>query len=116
MASLALMVDGVVVQRFELDKPELTIGRHPDCDIQIDDGAVSTNHAVISTRANQYLPEQTEIVLKDLESTNGTFVNGVKVDKQQLSDEDEVRVAWNTFKFLDNSRPNFERTAIIPEL
>ena len=116
MASLALMVDGVVVQRFELDKPELTIGRHPDCDIQIDDGAVSTNHAVIRTRANQYLPEQTEIVLKDLESTNGTFVNGVKVDKQQLSDEDEVRVAWNTFKFLDNSRPNFERTAIIPEL
>ena len=54
--------------------------------------------------------------VRDLGSLNGTFVNGEKVSTQQLSDEDEVRVAWNTFKFLDNSRPNFERTAIIPEL
>lgn len=113
MASLALMVDGVVVQRFELNKSELSIGRDPNCDIQIDDGAVSSKHAVISTQANRYLPDQMEIVLKDLGSTNGTFVNDVKVTQQQLTGDDEVRIAWNTFKFLDSTRPNFERTAII---
>ena len=113
MASLALMVDGVVVQRFELDKPELTIGRDGNCDIQIDDGAVSSNHAMISTQANPYMPEQMDVVLKDLGSTNGTFVNDVQVTQQQLSSDDEVRIAWNTFKFLDSTRPNLERTAII---
>ncbi len=115
MPSLALMVDGVVVQRFELNKPELTIGRHPDCDIQIDDSAVSTNHAVISAKTNRYLPDQTDIMLQDLGSTNGTFVNGVKVTQRQLADDDEVRIAWNTFKYVDTTRPNFERTAIIPD-
>ena len=113
MASLALMVDGVVVQRFELNKSELSIGRGPNCDIQIDDGAVSSKHAVISTQANPYLPDQMDIVLKDLGSTNGTFVNDVKVTQQQLTGDDEVRIAWNTFKFLDSTRPNLERTAII---
>jgi pSer/pThr/pTyr-binding forkhead associated (FHA) protein len=105
----------VAVQRFELNKAELSIGRHPDCDIQIDDSAVSTNHALIFIRPNRYLPEQTEIILKDLGSTNGTFVNDVKVSQKQLNNDDEVRVAWNTFKFLDSNRPNFERTAIIVE-
>jgi pSer/pThr/pTyr-binding forkhead associated (FHA) protein len=113
MANLALMVDGVVVKRFELDKPELTIGRDSNCDIQIDDSAVSSHHAVITTQANRYLPDQVDIVLKDLDSTNGTFVNDIKVTQHQLSNDDDVRVAWNTFKFLDNTRPNFERTAII---
>lgn len=115
MASLALMVDGVAVKRFELDGAELTIGRHPDNDIQIDDHAVSTKHAVISASPSRYLPDQVEIILTDLGSTNGTYVNGVKVMQRQLSDDDEVRVAWNTFKVVDNDRPNFERTAIIPE-
>lgn len=116
MATLAMMVDGVTVQRFELDKEQLSIGRHPDCDIQIEDSAVSTRHAIISTRANRYLPEQVDIVLKDLDSTNGTYVNGVKVDQQRLADEDEIRVAWNTFRLVDSGRPDFERTAIIPDI
>jgi pSer/pThr/pTyr-binding forkhead associated (FHA) protein len=113
MASLALMVDGVVIKKFELDKDEVTIGRHPECDIQIDDGAVSSRHAAIAIRPSRYLPEQTEITLKDLGSTNGTFVNNTKVTQKLLSNDDEVRIAWNTFKFLDTNRPNFERTAIM---
>ncbi len=113
MASLALMVDGVVIKKFELDKAELTIGRHPACDIQIDDGAVSSRHAAIAIRQSRYLPDQTEITLKDLGSTNGTYVNDAKVTQKLLSNDDEVRIAWNTFKFLDTSRPNFERTAIM---
>jgi pSer/pThr/pTyr-binding forkhead associated (FHA) protein len=113
MASLALMVDGVVIKKFELNKDELTIGRHPECDIQIDDGAVSNRHAAIAIRPSRYLPDQTEITLRDLNSTNGTFVNDAKVTQKQLSNDDEVRIAWNTFKFLDSNRPNFERTAIM---
>lgn len=113
MASLALIVDGVVVQRFELDKPELSIGRHPECDIQIDDAAVSTHHARIIAQPSRYMADQTEVLIEDLGSTNGTFINGTKVEKQQLSNDDEVRVAWNTFKFIDDTTPDFERTAVI---
>jgi pSer/pThr/pTyr-binding forkhead associated (FHA) protein len=113
MATLALMVDGVVVQRFELEKNEVCIGRNPDCDIQINDNAVSGNHAIISIRRNHYMPDQTEVLLQDLGSTNGTFVNDIKVKQRLLSNDDEVRVAWNTFKFIDSTQPNLERTAIM---
>lgn len=113
MASLAMIVDGVVVKRFEVDRDMLTIGRHPDCDIQVDDAAVSTRHARISAQPSRYMSGQLEVYVEDLGSTNGTFINGSKVEKQQLSNEDEVRVAWNTFKFIDDSQQDFERTAVI---
>ena len=45
MAALALVVDGVIVRRFEVNGQELTIGRHPGNDIHIEDTAVSSRHA-----------------------------------------------------------------------
>lgn len=115
MASLALVVDGVVVQRFDIGDRELRIGRHPDSDIHIEDGAVSGRHARVSARPSRYLSGQTEIHIEDLGSTNGTFVNGVRVDRQQLSHDDEVRIAWNSFRFIDECETGFERTAVILE-
>ena len=108
-----MIVDGVVVRRFEVDQDELTIGRHPECDIQVDDAAVSTHHARISAQPSRYMSGQVEVYVEDLGSTNGTFINGNKVDKQQLSNDDEVRVAWNTFKFIDDNQQNLDRTAVI---
>lgn len=115
MAILALMVDGVVVQRFAMSNAEITIGRLGDNDIQIDDAAVSGHHARVIAQPSRYLRAQTEYFIEDLQSTNGTYVNDVRVEYQQLSGDDELRFAWNRFKFVDEEQPNFERTAMILE-
>jgi predicted component of type VI protein secretion system len=77
-----------------LDKPILLLGRHPECDIQIDSRKISRRHCVIA-QVNDYL------VVRDLASTNGVRINGVRVVEGRLRAGDEVtignhryRVAW----------------------
>ncbi len=116
MAILAQLVDGVVVNKFPLDKQTHSIGRHPDCDIAIDDISVSGNHAVIEARENEYFEGYYEFVIKDLGSTNGTFINDIKVeDERKLGSGDLVRIAWNNFKFIDEDEPQLDKTAQILE-
>ena len=115
MAILALLVDGVVIQRFPVGGTEVTIGRHADNDVQIEDAAVSGHHARIVAHPNRYLPSHLDYHIEDLSSTNGTFVNGSQVREQQLENDDELRFAWNQFKFINDEQPDFERTAVILE-
>lgn len=77
-----------------LDKPILLIGRHPECDIQIDSRKVSRRHCCIA-QVSDYL------VVRDLASTNGIRVNGMRVHEAQLHEGDELtignfryRVTW----------------------
>ena len=69
MAKLILSLDGQLIKEFTLSKERTTIGRKPHNDIQIDNLAVSGEHAVIMTILN-------DSFLEDLGSTNGTLVNG----------------------------------------
>lgn len=102
MAILAQLVDDVVVHKFELNKPTISIGRHPDNDIVIDDSAVSSRHARIRVAANLDFPDYQEVFIEDLRSTNGTFVNELKTSgEQRLHHHDVVRLAWNQFKLID---------------
>jgi len=75
-----------------LERSELTIGRAPDNDLVIDDLAVSAHHARIAKI-------QSEFFLEDLGSTNGTFVNDVKIDEQALRDKDIIVIAGHRFVF-----------------
>ncbi len=114
MAVLAQLIDDVVANKFKLSKPSLTIGRHPDSDIQIDDASVSGRHAIIEMEKSKYLDNTIEVFVKDIGSTNGTFVNGSKVtDRQRLVNNDIVRIAWNEFKYMDDSQNTLESTAHI---
>ena len=74
MAKLILSMDGLVLKEIMLSKERTTIGRKPHNDIQIDNLAVSGEHAVIVTIL-------ADSFLEDLGSTNGTFVNGKTVKK-----------------------------------
>src|ERR1044072_3078231 len=74
MAKLILSMDGLVLKEIPLAKERTTIGRKPHNDIQIDNLAVSGEHAVIVTILN-------DSFLQDLGSTNGTVVNGNPINK-----------------------------------
>ncbi len=116
MALLAQLVDGVVVHKFTIDTDGVTIGRLPQNDIMIDDSSVSSQHAKVYRLANPDFPENVEYYVEDLGSTNGTELNGTKLSgKALLHHDDEVKIAWNTFKFIDENSHNLEKTVHILE-
>lgn len=116
MAVLAQLMDGVVVKTFELEQPVITLGRHPENDIRIDEIAVSGKHARVEVEENQYLDGVKDYYIVDAGSTNGTFVNDTRVmGRQRLNSEDVIRVGWNTFKFIDEDETPLETTAYILE-
>ena len=117
MAILAQLIDDVVVNKFELNKAEISLGRKPGSDIQINDISVSGEHALIEAKKSVYLENVVEFFIKDLGSTNGTFVNEKRVlDRQRLLNDDVVRVAWNSFKFIDPTDTSLDSTAHILQL
>ena len=82
---LVLKFNNSVVRQIECDKKEVTIGRDPETDIQIDNISVSRVHAKIIEGPNYYL-------LEDLSSTNGTFVNGKRINKKYIKADDEITI------------------------
>ena len=108
MALIIQTVDGVIVNRFDIDESGLKFGRADSNQVQIDDGAVSTNHAEIVVEENS--DGKAAYVLRDNGSTNGTFLNEKQVESQPLHHKDVIRVGWNNFVFIDESERDFEKT------
>ncbi len=78
--------------RFTLTESVITVGRHPESNLVLADPNVSRNHAEIRPKGDQY-------VVVDLGSTNGTRVNGVRVDTQTLQDGDELAFGNTRMRF-----------------
>ena len=114
MAIVVQLHEGVAINKFKLDdKPILRIGRDPDSDIFIDNAVVSAAHAVIEVKDNPESDGAPEYYIKDLNSTNSTFVNGKKISRHKLRHNDMIRVGWNNFKFLDEVEGNPDKTSKI---
>ncbi|MBI1900232.1 MAG: SpoIIE family protein phosphatase [Planctomycetia bacterium] len=80
-------------QQFAIEKPCTVLGRHPDCDVVLEVGAISRQHA-------QLLIEQGGYFVQDLGSRNGTYLNGQRVEgKQKLADNDEIKICDLVFSF-----------------
>jgi pSer/pThr/pTyr-binding forkhead associated (FHA) protein len=94
MAKLILSMDGLVLKEIALTKERTTIGRKPHNDIQIDNLAISGEHAAIVTILS-------DSFLEDLNSTNGTYVNGQPVKKHFLKDNDVVELGKYRLKFVN---------------
>ena len=107
MPKMIVSIDGVVIKEVQLTKDRTTLGRRPYNDIVIDNLAVSGEHAVLQLTGN-------EVFLEDLNSTNGTYVNGKAVKKQLLQNNDTVEIGKYKIKFI-NEAPGatFEKTLII---
>src|SRR4051812_39280889 len=113
MAKLILSMDGLVLKEIPLAKERTTIGRKPHNDIQIDNLAVSGEHAVIVTILN-------DSFLEDLGSTNGTVVNGGPIKKHFLQNNDVIELGKYKLKFVGEAAPaagaekaDFEKTMVL---
>ena len=111
MERLLLIQNGVVMHSYPLDSGSLTIGRHKDNAVRLNSPAVSTRHAVVSLVADPYLEGHNEAVLEDLDSTNGTLVNGQPVRRYTLQAGDHIRIGPYEFAF-ERDEAQGERTAI----
>ena len=108
MALIIQTVDGVVSNKFEITDKPLGFGRSSSNQVHIDDLAVSNEHAQILVEKNK---DGNEVfILQDLGSTNGSFINENKIDKQQLHHNDNIRIGWNVFTFIDENEVNLEKT------
>lgn len=107
MPKMIVSIDGVVIKEVQLSKDRTTLGRRPYNDIVIDNLAVSGEHAVLLMNGN-------EVYLEDLNSTNGTYVNGKAVKKHRLQNADTVEIGKYKIKYV-NEAPgaSFEKTMII---
>ncbi len=108
-AKLVLTLNTSVLGEFSLEKERITIGRRPDNDIQVDNLAVSGQHAAIITILN-------DSFLEDLDSTNGTFVNGKLVKKHALRNGDVVTIGKHELKYVNEDATgdeDFEKTMVI---
>ena len=104
MPKMIVSIDGVVIKEVQLTKDRTTLGRRPYNDIVIDNLAVSGEHAALQVTGG-------EIYLEDLNSTNGTYVNGKAVRKQLLQNGDTVEVGKYKIKFVDEAAGDgFDKT------
>lgn len=92
MAKLIISFEGVTVREVALDKDHISLGRRPYNHIVLDNLAVSGDHAVF-----QYVDGA--FYVEDINSTNGTSVNGVKIKRQQLWHGDIIGIAKYRLKF-----------------
>lgn len=93
MAYLTAISGSAFGQRIELDKARMVMGRHPECEITLDSGAVSRQHACITNPGHAFM-------LEDLKSRNGTFLNGHLIaEPTRLNDGDLLRICDLEFSF-----------------
>ena len=108
-AKLILSLNNSVLGEYPLDKERIVLGRKADNDIQVDNLAVSGQHAAIITILS-------DSFLEDLESTNGTYVNGKLVKKHALKNGDVITIGKHELKYVNDEateEDDFEKTMII---
>ncbi|MDE2600514.1 MAG: FHA domain-containing protein [Rhodocyclaceae bacterium] len=111
MAKLILSMDGLVLKDIPLTKERMSIGRKSHNDIQIDNLAISGEHAVIVTILN-------DSFLEDLGSTNGTLVNGAPIKRHFLQNGDTVELGKYKLKYVGETvqqatPADFEKTMVL---
>jgi len=103
---LVVSLDGVVIKEVQITKDKTTLGRRPYNDIVIDNLAVSGEHAVLQMVG-------ADVFIEDLNSTNGTYINGKAIKKQLLTHNDTVEVGKYKIKYLVDESSEYEKTMIM---
>ncbi len=106
MGKLVVSLDGVVIKEVQITKDKTTLGRRPYNDIVIDNLAVSGEHAVLQMVG-------ADVFIEDLNSTNGTYINGKAIKKQLLTHNDTVEIGKYKIKYLVDEGSDYEKTMIM---
>lgn len=106
MGKLVVSLDGVVIKDVQITKDKTTLGRRPYNDIVIDNLAVSGEHAVLQMVG-------ADVFIEDLNSTNGTYINGKAIKKQLLANGDIVEIGKYKIKYLLDEGGDYEKTMIL---
>lgn len=110
MPKVIVSMDDVVIKQVQLSKDRTSLGRRPYNDIVLDNLAVSGEHAVFQMSGN-------EVVLEDLNSTNGTYVDGTAVKKRLLQSHDTIDIGKYKIKYIsdaaDDGAPAAKANAVI---
>lgn len=112
MAKLVLSLNGNVLNQYFTDKPELKIGRDAGNDIAINDALLSREHARILSVGEDHIVE-------DMQSSNGTLVNGAPVTRKILQHRDVIGLGSHSLRYLNtrmSSDVDLERTMLIKSL
>lgn len=108
MPKVTVSFDGAVIAEHTLLKERTTVGRRPFNDIVIDNLAVSGQHMAL-------LMTSTEVWVEDLNSTNGTYVNGKVARKQALKDGDLLEVGKYKIKFVNDAPRGVSEEPVTPK-
>ena len=108
MAKVYVKFNSAVIKEVNLTKDEMTIGRKPNNDIAIDHPTISGFHGKIKKAGDVY-------TIEDLNSTNGTFLNGRRIKSAQIKDNDQIGIAGHILDFHSdekkkNAEPIVEKT------
>lgn len=103
MPLLLHIIEDRVIHKFNLKEGIVNIGRKRDNDITLDDRTISGHHARLTIRPhhNPYLNLLVEVELKDLDSTNGTFVNDNRIESKTLHNGDVLTFGDHRFRYED---------------
>ncbi len=110
MAKLIVTRNGTVIGHFFVDQENFIIGRQAECNLVLEDGSVSKQHAVIVSVANDQILED--------RSTNGTLVNGEKVEKHILQNNDMIQIGSFVLKYMSQRAAremDFEQTMMLDQ-
>lgn len=107
MPKMIVSIDEVVIKDVQITKDRTTVGRRPYNDVVIDNLAVSGEHAAIVMSGS-------EVAIEDLNSTNGTYVNGKSVKKQVLKNGDQIEIGKYKIRYVGDSQSDqYDKTMIV---
>jgi pSer/pThr/pTyr-binding forkhead associated (FHA) protein len=109
MPKIIVKLGDNVIQKYFFVNETMSIGRAPDNEIVIENLAVSRAHSVIRNEEDHYL-------VSDLGSSNGTYVNGVRVRKTELMDQDVISIGKHKLFFYDHTPRDNQRISKIPDM
>jgi pSer/pThr/pTyr-binding forkhead associated (FHA) protein len=115
LIKLKHIVNGVVVSEIDMTEGEFSIGRNHGNSLQLSGADVSGEHAVLKLLPNSFLPEQLDITICDLDSTNGTYVNNLSVKEKQIKHGDAIRICGYEYTVFDDQSNVATQTAYLPQ-
>lgn len=113
MAILIQYKNNVPGVKIAIDKSPYRIGRSEENDLSVNDDLSSREHALIEKVSSEQNPQHSHYVLRDLDSTNGTFVNHEQISAHLLLDGDMIRIGQTFFRFSESNQTEMGETKVL---